>query len=233
MGSAYFAATAEETIGRPCDAQSFEADLDGETGLEIETGPKVVAGLQAEAGLQVETGPWWALDRRARLIVKPDGRVVSFDQLARSLLDRKAGLFLSDGRLTALERKLQPTLERHLRAPLGERKCLVLPAGSAGSLLLQTIGFVSPDGDAVALSARLISDDFAPEYSGLAEAFDLTSAEELVVRELLCGLTPAEISEGQHLSIHTIRSHIAHAHAKLGVGSREAMWRRCGAFRIS
>jgi LuxR family maltose regulon positive regulatory protein len=82
------------------------------------------------------------------------------------------------------------------------------------------------------VSARLIGEDFTPEYKGLVEAFDLTSAEELVAQQLLRGSTPAEISESCNLSIHTIRTHIAHVHAKLGVNSREAMWRRCGAFQV-
>lgn len=182
--------------------------------------------------LDTELGPWWALDRRARLIAKTDGTVVSSDHLARSLLQRKAGLYLRDERLTAVDRKVQPMLERHLAAPLGSRRCLVVPAGEAGTLLLQSVRFASGAGEAVALSARLIGEDFAPEYTGLAEAFDLTSAEELIAQHLLRGLTPAEISATCNLSIHTIRTHIAHVHAKLGVNSREAMWRRCGAFQI-
>jgi DNA-binding CsgD family transcriptional regulator len=182
--------------------------------------------------LESELGPWWALDRRARLIAESDGKVVSSDHLARSILQRKAGIFLRDERLTAVERKFQPALDQHLRAPIGARRCLVLPVGKDGSLLLQTIRFAHATGDAVAVSARLIADDFTPEYKGLAEAFDFTSAEELVALQLLRGLTPTEISENCNLSIHTIRTHIAHVHAKLGVSSREAMWRRCGAFQV-
>jgi DNA-binding CsgD family transcriptional regulator len=176
--------------------------------------------------------PWGALDRRARLIVRPDGRVINSDYLARSLLQRKAGLLMRGDRLAAAEHRLQPALDQHLQAPVGSRRCLLLPAGGAGNLLLHSIRFVSASGDAVALSARLIGDDFTAEYKGLAEAFDLTSAEELVAQELLRGLTPAEISESHKLSIHTIRTHIAHVHAKLGVSSREGMWRRCGAFQV-
>lgn len=117
-------------------------------------------------------------------------------------------------------------------APIGLRKCFLLPAGNAGRLLLQAIRFAGVARDAVAISARLIGDDFAPEYQCLADAFDLTSAEELVAQQLLEGATPAEISKHCRLSIHTIRTHIAHVHAKLGVNSREAMWRRCAAFQV-
>lgn len=176
--------------------------------------------------------PWCALDRRARLIARPDGTIINSDILARSLLEKKAGLFLRSERLTTVDRKLQPALEQRLKAPLGARRCLVVPVGEDGKLLLQSIRFASASGDAVALSARLIDEDFTPEYKGLADAFDLTSAEELVAQELLRGLTPAQISERHRLSIHTIRTHIAHVHAKLGVSSREAMWRRCSAFQI-
>lgn len=180
---------------------------------------------------ECELDPWWALDRRARLITNSDGTVMSADRLFRSILQKRAGLCLRDERVSTVETRLQPALERQLNAPLGTRRCAVIPAGEAGNLLLQSVRFAAPKGEAIALSARLIGEDFAPEYMGLAEAFDLTGAEELVARELLCGLTPAEISAGHNLSIHTVRTHIAHVHAKLGVGSREAMWRRCGAFQ--
>lgn len=186
----------------------------------------------SDVSIEPELGPWWALDRRARLIVKSDGTVIGSDHLARSLMESKTGFFVRHGRLVLVDPKLRPALERILRAPLGARRCLVVPAGTAGSLLLQSIGFACASGAAVALSARLVSEDVAPEYKGLGEAFDLTSAEEMVAQQLLRGLTPAEISTRCHLSINTIRTHIAHVYAKLGVGSREAMWRRCGAFQV-
>lgn len=199
---------------------------------ELSSHATTTHGLYASIPLASEVGPWWALDRWARFITESDGRVISSDPLARLILEKKLGVFLLNGRLAAVERKCQPALEGNLRAPLGARKCIVLPAGNAGRLLLQTIRFARASSDAVAMSARLIGDDFTPEYKGLAEAFDLTSAEEVVAQQLLRGLTPSEISESCNLSIHTIRTHIAHVHAKLGVKSREAMWSRCAAFQI-
>ncbi len=57
----------------------------------------------------------------------------------------------------------------------------------------------------------------------IAGADALTHREAAVVQAALAGLTNSEISEAHHVSINTVKTHMRHAYAKLGVTSREEL----------
>ena len=74
--------------------------------------------------------------------------------------------------------------------------------------------------------------DFKDEHAEFRGAFNLTNAEHRVVMAMLDGLEPREIAEEQGVSIETTRSHVRAIYAKLGVSSRQALFRKLRAFRV-
>jgi LuxR family maltose regulon positive regulatory protein len=54
----------------------------------------------------------------------------------------------------------------------------------------------------------------------------LTDRERVILKYLATNLTNAEIADAEFISLHTVKTHIAHIYQKLGVNSRRAAIRR-------
>lgn len=75
--------------------------------------------------------------------------------------------------------------------------------------------------------------DFAPRWADIAAIFNLTAAEHRIVHLLLQGVRPEAIAARQKLSINTVRTHISHAYDKIGISSRDDLWRQLAPYRIN
>lgn len=109
----------------------------------------------------------------------------------------------------------------------GARGFLLKDAGP--DLLVQAI-HAAASGDALiapSVTARLLS-HFAESANPTvaAPASDLTEREEDVVRRVSAGRTNAEIADDLHISLSTVKTHLASLTTKLGVRNRVeiAMW---------
>ena len=60
----------------------------------------------------------------------------------------------------------------------------------------------------------------------------LTEREQVILRYLATNLTNAEIAEAEYVSLHTVKTHIAHIYQKLGVGSRRAAVRKAAELEL-
>jgi DNA-binding NarL/FixJ family response regulator len=108
----------------------------------------------------------------------------------------------------------------------GARGFLLKDAGP--ELLVQAI-HAAANGDALiapSITARLLT-HFTAGATPSAEPVDpLTVREEEVLRRVAAGRTNAEIAEDLHISLSTVKSHLASLTSKLGVRNRVeiAMW---------
>jgi DNA-binding NarL/FixJ family response regulator len=57
-------------------------------------------------------------------------------------------------------------------------------------------------------------------HDELAEQYGLTNRESQVARHLAVGLTNAEVASVLRISVHTVRRHVEHVLARLGVRRR-------------
>jgi len=110
----------------------------------------------------------------------------------------------------------------------GARGFLLKDAGP--DLLVQAIR-AAASGEALiapSVTARLLSHfaDSANLTSAATPSSDLTAREEEVVQRVSAGRTNAEIADDLHISVSTVKTHLASLTAKLGVRNRVeiAMW---------
>ena len=75
------------------------------------------------------------------------------------------------------------------------------------------------------------TEDDAIDAGLLADVFDLTLREAAVCRDLLRGLSPAEIAAASGRSPKTVRNQVQAIHDKLGVASHRALFDRLATFR--
>lgn len=172
---------------------------------------------------------WRVFDGCARLLLRFDGFVLHRCTFARELIDGRIGLSLERRKLYL---KGMLVSEPFLRRRIG-RDGIGLLHRDARHTLLASSKVCRLDGQPViALMLRDIQSDERPDFACLREAFSLTCAEEGVARQLLGGLTPAQIAAAEGLSINTVRSHIAHLYAKLDASNREEMWMKCAPYMV-
>lgn len=74
--------------------------------------------------------------------------------------------------------------------------------------------------------------DFVPRWADFAEPFELTPTEARTVQQLLDGDPITDIAVRLGLSVLTLRTHVRNAYAKIGVGTREGLFRALAAYRL-
>lgn len=173
---------------------------------------------------------WHAFDGCARVVLRPDGEVLHWCDLARTL--PQAGLGFS---LQAKKLRFRNALvdEAFLRKHIGADGFGLLDRDTGRALLASYRTCKLGGEPAIALMLRLVRDDQRMDFACLAQAFDLTPAEEGIALHLLSGSSPSDIARSEALSINTVRSHIAHIYAKLEARNREEMWVKCAPFMVS
>lgn len=82
----------------------------------------------------------------------------------------------------------------------------------------------------IGLGVRKIQDVDAHHLVGLGDAYDLTRSEEAVLQQMVRGHTVEAIAKTSKTSPETIRTHVRRAYSKMGVSSREEMFRRIRPF---
>jgi len=60
----------------------------------------------------------------------------------------------------------------------------------------------------------------------------LTQRERVILRYLATNLTNSEIAQAEYITLHTVKTHIAHIYQKLGVGSRRAAVRKAAELNL-
>jgi LuxR family maltose regulon positive regulatory protein len=108
---------------------------------------------------------------------------------------------------------------------------LFVDAGSPMTVLLRRLSAKANVASYVATLLAALGDEQSPRIpspvagrGGLEEP--LTERERDVLRLLAAGQSTPEIARAQHVEVNTVRTHVKHLYAKLGVHSRDqAVWR--------
>jgi DNA-binding NarL/FixJ family response regulator len=113
-------------------------------------------------------------------------------------------------------------LDEYVHGALKAGACGFLLKDAGPELLVQAI-HAAADGDALiapSVTARLLA-HFTTGTSSPAEPVNaLTDREEEVLRRVASGRTNAEVAEDLHISLSTVKTHLASLTSKLGVRNR-------------
>lgn len=172
---------------------------------------------------------WNAFDGCARFLLYPDGKLLGLCDLAREVVGAQAGVTMRGGMIWLRD---APLCEAQLAAALGDKSIGLLHRQEDRLILGSFKAYQAGEQRVIALMLRLVTTDDKPDFACLGEAFHLTPTEEAVALQLLRGSSPAEIARTDHVSINTVRCHIAHIYSKLEARNREEMWVKCAPFAI-
>lgn len=174
---------------------------------------------------------WQAIDGRVRLIISRDGKLLGASQGASRLLAQNDAIARTGYFTLACMPSFGKQLQKLLKAKVGVVETVALPMSSGdGHYIISVIGISVA---AVAIAIQEADDNFIPTYADLEAVFGLTHCEMLVVVRLMRGYCAQHIADDLKVSVHTVRAHLRHCYDKLGVSSREELWKRLAPYRLN
>lgn len=180
---------------------------------------------------------WLDLDPQPRLICTRALDLVWANTAAHEALDGDGDLDLRNGVIAARERVHQSALCAFVKGCEAMLSTLALPAPDGDGHLLLRGRRLDAQGSAenegyVGLAFLRSTGAFRALHADVERAFQLTPSEYRVLLRMIDGFTAEGIAAATTLSVETVRSHIRHIYAKLGVASREAMFAKILPFRL-
>jgi DNA-binding CsgD family transcriptional regulator len=180
---------------------------------------------------------WLDLDSQPRLICTRALELTWANGAAREALVGGGDLDLRDGVIAARERAHQSALSAFVKGCEAMLSTLALPVPDGdGHLLLRGRRLNAPGSEEgeghVGLAFLRSNGAFRALHADVERAFQLTPSEYRVLLRMIDGFTAEGIAAATALSVETVRSHIRHIYAKLGVASREAMFAKILPFRL-
>jgi DNA-binding NarL/FixJ family response regulator len=197
--------------------------------------PKPASGSPSTLQEMVNVGLLWVdLDPTPRMVIDLGLKIMWQSQPAAAFLAQQTDLIQRQGMLVATASDHDDMLRDAVNAAEVKLSHLVLPS-SDGSHILFRLRRLSKEGDRplVGLIFYSCASNFDPQFADLRAAFSLTNGEQEVMLMLHRGLTAEKIAGALKLSIETIRSHIRSAYLKLGVSSREEVFRKLHPYRLA
>jgi DNA-binding CsgD family transcriptional regulator len=170
---------------------------------------------------------WMARETRARLLVTDMLDLLWANAAAQAVLGARHDLEVRDGALAATNSAHQDDLAAFVRRSGPDVETLVIPSEDRNGHVLiraQRVGREPSD--------RFVGIHFhrshvhISEYADFRKIFGLTQAEHQVLLYMLDGKTADEVSCEKQVSIDTVRYQIRQIYEKLGVSSRESLFRR-------
>ena len=161
------------------------------------------------------------LDGKLRVIADRDGRVLTSSADA---LDDAGGNAAQMLELAAIQLSLSDAASRLLAVRGHDTAIAMVPPSPAGPSLI--IRAAAVDADHVCLVMAMPGQTAPGRIGELQALFALTPCEAQIVVDLMQGLPPQTIARNRNNSIHTIRAHIRQCHHKIGVNSREGLFRK-------
>ncbi|OED44564.1 hypothetical protein AB833_01440 [Chromatiales bacterium (ex Bugula neritina AB1)] len=179
------------------------------------------------------------------LLLQVNGEIVLMNRAARSILESKDWLHLSDRRLRVraersddVETRMQLALER--QSPDVVSRVLLRGKDSSDSLLLaftslSTGGYGGAQNTAKNTAICVVVDpnlDKSADATILKCLYALTDAESNVAALLAMGLDYSEVAECRNIAVSTVRSYTKTIFKKLRVNSRAGVVRKVNATSI-
>ena len=172
---------------------------------------------------QVDERPRFVIDRTGRLIVQSPRTIE-----ALMCID---AIMLRDGKIVAHGTTAQESIDKMLRLqPQSISTIMRKSARTAGHCILRGVGLCE---HTVLVTVHCAHPHTKSEIADLSEAFSLTPSEVHVVELLLAGHSPAKIAPRLGVALNTVRSHLRHCYDKMGVSSREELWRTVSPYRLN
>jgi DNA-binding CsgD family transcriptional regulator len=176
---------------------------------------------------------WLDHDYTPRCVLADDLSVLWANIAARSALARRRDLEVRDGALYATKPQHQGELLAFLRSSGAGISTLCLPRSSGkGHLLLRAQRLSWSEEPAYGVSFFGTGEDYVHRYADLDVAFGLTQAENKVLLRLLDGHDVEQLAQLLEVSVETVRSHVRKIYQKIGVRSREALFRAARPFSV-
>lgn len=174
---------------------------------------------------------WQAIDGRIRLIISRDGKLLAASQGASRLFAQNDALASTGCFSFACTPSYDKQLKKLLKAKVGVVETLAIPKTSGeGHYVISAVGISVA---AVAIAIQEADENFVPVFADLEGVFGLTHCEVLVVVRLMRGYCAQSIADDLDVSVHTVRAHLRHCYDKLGVSSREELWKRLAPYRLN
>ena len=167
---------------------------------------------------------WGQLDGRVHLVVAQSGEVLAAGESAKMMGQNCSGIVsIRSGKLQVADPDCQLRLEKFLQVRPDHEATLVLECRKGAEHCI--LRGVAIDATRVCITVKFVEEIAKPQLADLEFVFGLTPKEANVVGELFAGTRMQAIAEKMDISIHTVRVHTRHAYEKIGVSSREDLWR--------
>lgn len=176
---------------------------------------------------------WLDHDYTPRCVLAGDLTLLWANIAARSALAKRRDIEIRDGALFTTRPQHQSELLAFIHSSGAGISTLCLPRSSGkGHLLLRGQRLSWADSPAFGVSFFGTGEDYVHRYADLDVAFGLTQAENKVLLGLLDGHDVEQLTRLLGVSVETVRSHIRKIYQKIGVNSREALFRVARPFSI-
>lgn len=214
-------------------AEHERGDAIAERGTVSSSAFNIASGAHSLEMVGVMALAWIDYDFNPRVIVADDLTIIWANAAARSALARRRDVENRAGIFSAVNSQHQQPLIDFILAggALVSSWCIERTDGD-GQLILRTQRIDWGENGVFGVTFFGSGDDFVARFSNLDAVFGLTRTESGVLADLLQGQGAERIAGGRQVSIETIRTHIRKIYAKLGVATREALFRRVQPFRI-
>jgi DNA-binding CsgD family transcriptional regulator len=177
---------------------------------------------------------WADLEGRPRAIIGDGRRLLWANNACMDALSESRDVCLSSDSLLVVDAAQMEAFDKVLRrtGPKFSAWSYRRPDGD-GCVLFRLWKISKPTEPlAIGLVFHGTGSDFVPRWADFAEPFDLTPTEARTVQQLLDGDPVPDIAARLGLSVLTLRTHVRNAYAKIGVGSREGLFRILAAYRL-
>lgn len=159
-------------------------------------------------------------DEVARIVIDPHGAMLWRSRAAAMLLAGPSPLVDRGGKIGGADRRSQMfLLDRIADALGGEEICQFIDTDQEHRYLLRMRVVDDPTGQFLVV---VIKDFDVPAHvPRLERLFGLSAMEARILEEIISGNSAERIADQKGVSILTVRTHIKHIHAKMGVRSKE------------
>lgn len=170
------------------------------------------------------------LDRRARLVIRPDLRVLWSSSNAERMLTRPSPVRLVDGELRFPDSNRSDGAKAFLEQVGSTPSCHLLRGSDSGNWAVLWAWRLPLRHHAIAVVCNLSIPCCGVAESGLADELGLTPSETSVLEHFARLHAPKDIAELLDISVDTVRSHLKQIYAKADVQSATQLLSLTGGF---
>lgn len=176
---------------------------------------------------------WGDLEARARVILDDDLRLIWSNAVADAMFAEAADIRRA-GDCVELPRPAEhEAFRKFIVASTPGISGWCTPRAREGVLVFRAWRIDAGDTVGVGLAFHTSDGAYTPKWADFGRALGLTPTEYKVALRLLDGFRIETVAEDAGIAPATARTHVRNLYVKLGVGSREALFRALAPFRIA